>query len=263
MGKKGQVLQDFPLNSMSDFESLLGMKLGWLQRQDLLKNSRLFLSPDLSHEGQRKHSAIVDKLLGFEVEDIENGLYKKARLLRPEGSIQNWGHSLHQGNQTWVGLDPQTLQTPYTEIFQMLQFLGPDLNHLVDLGAGYGRMALVLAQVSPESLFTGHEIVQERVTEGSRVLNELSCTNAKLIEQDLMDPSYSLTSADAYFLYDFGKVGHIRYILNQLKNLADTLKFKVIARGKGSRSLIDYEHPWLSQVFDSHHEEFFSIYSMF
>jgi len=44
--------------------------------------------------------------------------------------------------------------------------------------------------------------------------------------------------------------------------MADKMKFKVIARGKGSRSIIEHEHPWLSQVFEVHHEENFSIYSM-
>ena len=77
-----------------------------------------------------------------------------------------------------------------------------------------------------------------------------------------MDPHFDLPQADVYFLYDFGKVSHIRHIMNKLSFIADVRPFRLIARGKGSRSLIDLEYPWLSQIYPAIHRENFSIYSM-
>jgi hypothetical protein len=203
----------------------------------------------------------IDRHFGFNVAAIEAALLQKARDLGP-GNVHSWGHSLHEGNQTWVGLHPETLQTPYSELCQMMRHLEPFEGHLVDLGAGYGRMALVLASFNQHATFTGFELVKERVIEGQRVLENLGLVRAKLFQQDLVASDFKMPVADAYFLYDYGKVHHIRHTLEQLKAVADHKTFKVIARGKGCRSLIDYEHPWLSQVYSAIHEENFSIYSM-
>jgi hypothetical protein len=209
----------------------------------------------------RLRSSQIDEALGFDVAAIEEKLLRKARLLNPHGNVQTLGHSLHHGNQTWVGLDYQTLQTPYAELWEMLELLPHKPHHVVDLGAGYGRMALVLHKRDPDILFTGFELVGERVLEGKRVFKTLG-VSASLIEQDLMDPLFQVPMADIYFIYDFGKVAHIRTILDKLAVLADHHHFRVIARGKGSRSLIDLEYPWLSQIFPAIHRENYSIYSM-
>ena len=211
----------------------------------------------------RVHSAWVDRTLGIQVEKIETTLYEAALKLDPQGSHKTWGRSLHEGNQTWVGLWSQTLQTPYSELKQICELLKPKkLEHLVDLGAGYGRMGWVLHLLYPETSFSGYEYVSERVIEGSRLLDQLGCVKARLIHQDLTQADFKLPEADFYFVYDYGTLEHIRHTLDQLKEMGDRKKFKVIARGLGTRSLIDHEHPWLSQVFDPHHEEHFSIYSM-
>ena len=88
--------------------------------------------------------------------------------------------------------------------------------------------------------------IRERVDEGNRVLRLHGCTNAELMVQDLTSPEFFLPAAQFYFLYDYGKVEHIRRTLQQLADIADHSRFTVIARGKGSRSIIDLEHPWLS-----------------
>jgi precorrin-6B methylase 2 len=133
---------------------------------------------------------------------------------------------------------------------------------VVDLGAGYGRLGLVLAGHYPEVNFIGFEYVKERVTEGSRILEIYQCQRASLIQQDLTDEKFSLPLADYYLIYDYGTVAHIRQTLKKLEELSSRKKFKVIGRGKGTRSLIQYEHPWLADVFDPIHRENFSIYSM-
>lgn len=177
--------------------------------------------------------------------------------------MSNFGEVLHDGHQTWVGLDPQVLNTPYRELTELILTLGPQPGeHFVDLGAGYGRMGLVLNELCPGVRFSGFEIVKERVEEGNRVLSLNSCTHASLYQQNLTSEDFLLPDADYYFLYDYGKVAHIRKTLEQIEEKVDQKTFKVIARGKGSRSIIEYEHPWLSQVRPVEHFENFSIYSV-
>ncbi|HXH30065.1 MAG TPA: hypothetical protein VNJ01_04575 [Bacteriovoracaceae bacterium] len=210
-----------------------------------------------------KHSAYLDGQWGFQITEIEQDLLQRAQVLRPAGNMKTWGEGLHGGSQSWVGLDPQTLLTPYPELARICELIRPAPgNHLVDLGAGYGRLGVVLAHVCPRARFTGLELVSQRVVEGNRVLELHQLTQARLFEQDLTVDGFQLPEAEFYFIYDYGKVGHIRKTLKQLEAIADKKNFRVIARGMGTRSLIEREHPWLCDVYPVQREENFSIYSM-
>jgi hypothetical protein len=209
-----------------------------------------FSSPDL------------DQYFDLRIVAIENTLLKAARDLRPSGNLDNLSHVYHDGHQTWIGLDPQTLNTPYSELVQICRMIGEDeTGHVVDLGAGYGRLGIVLADLCPHMTFTGYEIVKERVEEGNRVYEKLQMHQAKLYHADLTSTDFILPEASVYFIYDYGKVAHIRQTLKQLEKLADRKHFKVVARGQGTRSLIDFEHQWLSQIKPVLREENFAIYS--
>lgn len=204
----------------------------------------------------------LDQELGFRIDEIEDELLKKARKLRPEGNMSNFSEVLHDGHQTWIGLDPQTLNTPYDELFEMctaLELRPDDL--VVDLGAGYGRLGILLKVLHPEVKFLGYELVEERVQEGNRILAKHNCSNANLFVQDLTESTFKLPLADVYFLYDYGKVSHIRQTLKEIEKFTDKHHFQVVARGQGSTSIIDFEHPWLSQVMPVYRSENFSIYS--
>ncbi|WP_408096024.1 methyltransferase [Peredibacter sp. HCB2-198] len=217
-----------------------------------MPNNQLFISP----------SEEVDEYLGFRINDIEHDLFLKARDLRPDGDQNNLGHVLHGGHQTWVGLDPQTLNTPYSELKLLCDVLKPKSDELmVDLGAGYGRLGVVLAHLYPEVQFLGYELVEERVQEGNRIFEKLGYEKGKLMTADLTH-NFKLPVAQYYFIYDYGKVAHIRQTLKELEALADNHSFTVIARGKGVQSIIEHEHPWLADIYPIHREEKFSIYSM-
>ena len=225
-------------------------------------NPALFNSFD-TYELARLEAEKIDIHLGFEVERIEKLLLAGAMELDPKGNHKTWGARLHEGNQTWVGLSHQTLQTPYSELIKMCRYLNPaSASTMVDLGAGYGRMGLVLKVLYSEVNFVGYEYVRERVDEGNRILNKYECHKALLLQQDLTANDFELPQAEYYFVYDYGTLTHIRATLKQFKKLADHHKFKLIARGKGTRSLIQYEHPWLADVYPAIHEENFSIFSM-
>ena len=204
----------------------------------------------------------VDHFFGYQISDIEADLLNEAKSLRPQGSMVNFSEALYQGHEVWIGLDPQVLNTPYVELVQLCRMLRPSQNEMVvDLGAGYGRLGLVLHSFFPETKFVGFELVESRVEEGRRILEKWKCKNAQLLCQDLMDEDFKLPVAQYYFIYDFGKVSHIRRILEKLEKYADHSHFKVIARGKGVRSIIEHEHKWLTTLNDVHHEQNYSIYS--
>lgn len=204
----------------------------------------------------------LDAEYGYKIQEIEKKLLQSAKELRPGGTLDNLGEALHQGHQTWVGLDPQTLNTPYAELVQVCHLLKPGEGELlVDLGAGYGRMGLVLRELYPKSHFLGLELVLERVNEAKRVLRNFNCHQASMSCQDLMDPNFTLPEAEFYFLYDYGKTSHIRSTLKKIELMAERISFKVIARGQGSRSIIEHEHPWLCEIHPVHHQEHFSIYT--
>lgn len=205
----------------------------------------------------------IDNYSGLRTGEIERILLRRARALKPQGNITNLGEVLHEGNQTWVGLDPQTLNTPYSELLRICELLSPEDDDLIiDLGAGYGRLGVVLDSKFPKARFLGYEFVPERVVEGNRNFQAQGCINALLVEQDLASDDFILPVAKFYFLYDYGKTEHIRKTLKQLEAIADQdHHFKVVARGKGSRSIIDHEHPWLMKTQVTHQDEKFSIYA--
>lgn len=205
-------------------------------------------------------SAQLDQQLGLEASAIEKQLYLKARERLPEGTHHDLGELLHNGNQSWVGLGAPTLLTPYSELQMMCEKLRPAPGEtVVDLGAGYGRLGIVLGHLYPETNFLGYEVVKERVDEGERIFKKHGHSRARLIEQDLTCGSFKPPDVEYYFIYDYGKVGHIRRTLEQLSEIADRRKFKVIGRGKGTRSLIDNEFLWLISKYQDKH---FTIYSM-
>lgn len=201
----------------------------------------------------KQHSELVDRYLGFEISKIENHLR--------EGSS-------YPQQETWKHIDPQSFQTPYSELRWMLHLLQPpDGSTIVDLGCAYGRMAFVIGKHYPSVKFVGYELVEERVREGQRILSKHNYPLCSLETKNL-----ELTKppvADFYFIYDFGRQDLIAKTLLDLQSVAIARRSEaaeakrsivVVARGRGTRSLIQSEHLWLSVVNDPLHTEHFSIY---
>jgi hypothetical protein len=105
-----------------------------------------------SYSDEKKHAELLDQHLGLEIEKVEALI----------------AHKEIFGKEAWVGLNPQSLLTPYTELRRMLDLLKLKSGDLVvDLGAGYGRMGWVIENYFSSSNFKGFEIVEERVGEES------------------------------------------------------------------------------------------------
>ena len=251
-------------SSLSDFQRLDRLSLPIPERK-VLSQTPQFFALKKDHELIRhEHSQIVDRILGFRMKYIEEMLVAEACAFDPNGNHDSWGPKMHEGVQTWVGLDLVTMQTPYSEmarIFQMLK-LRP-YQHVVDLGAAYGRMGALIGGLYPKAIFTGYEYVKSRVDEGNRVYQELGLTNCKLVEQDLFAKNFVMPEADIFFIYDYGQVEHIHHTLTQIYQVAKKRPVRVIARGKYTREIISSKHQWLDLAYDGKSAGPFVIYQAY
>lgn len=197
----------------------------------------------------QQHAEAVDAWLGFKIREIERTLSEDSE------------PTAFPNEQKWIGLRTQALLTPYVELRQMLGDLKPAPGQLIlDLGAGYGRLGLVLARHFPDAHFRGFEIVRDRVQEGNRVLLEQGAKNALLIEADISLPEFELPEADFYFLYDYGTRAAIEKTLEDLKSKASRHPITVIGRGRATRDAIEKRHFWLSAVISPLHRGNYSVY---
>lgn len=260
-------LEFFPrteLKSLSDFQRLESVSLSLTDRTRLAGHLEFFQTPKANDVIRRQHSNMVDKILGFRTKYVEEMLVADARGFDPEGSHETWGPKIHNGIQTWVGLDIQTLQTPYSECLRILQLLKiKPYQHVIDLGAAYGRMGIVIGGMFIKNSFTGFEYVKARVEEGNRVFKEMGFNRCQLIQQDLFSKDFELPEADIYFIYDYGQVDHINHTLNQIAKIAEKRPVKLVARGQFSRRIISDKHEWLDLKYQGKLEEQFSIYTAY
>ena len=246
------------MNSFKSLEELSQRTLSILERKELLRHPHFFSCPD--GIDPLYHSTLIDKILMINSFSIEQELVQDEMQLKGTGQVNTHSKILYPNTQAWIGLDPQVLNTPYTELYDMIKTLDLSTTKIyVDLGAGYGRLALVLNSICPESFFHGFEIVEKRVIEAQRLFQELDINNAEMKLADLSSNDFILPTADAYFLYDFGTQQHICKILDDLSSKTSQ-PFSVVAKGRQCRSIIDHLYPWLSQINKPIHRVNYSIY---
>ncbi len=186
-----------------------------------------------SYPEAKIHSANLDLDFGFDCENIESNL------------IKDKDHD----RVLWIGLDLQVLQTPYSEILAMLNHVNLKKGqHIIDLGAGYGRMGMVVGYLFPTLSFIGFEFVKERVIDGNKVYQEHNLSNSQMSYADLAAEDFIIPDADLYFIYDFGSKKDVYVVLEKLRIKAQSKNIQVIARGGGVRHWIVQDFPWLSQM---------------
>lgn len=232
---------------LSDIEPLLSQSVG-------------------SHIEAKSQARSIDRALGYRCEEIEQELRErylpKNRLSFGAGAgdtfIDQDGHS----RQFWVGLDVQSLQTPYSELLEILEVVGVRRGQKwIDLGAGYGRLGIVLSSISLEAEFLGYEVIPERVEEGRRIFSAWNLPSAKLETADIAAAGFDIPIADVYFIYDFGSARDIGVVLGKLAEISRHQKIQVVARGRGIRHAIMQQHPWLSEVEPAQHFPHWSLFS--
>lgn len=260
-------LEFFPrteFRTLLDFQRLESGQLELADKKRLASHHAFYAAPKSNALIRKQHAEILDKILGFRTKYIEEMLIAEARGFDPEGSHETWGPSMHQGVQTWVGLDISTLQTPYADCLRILALLKiRPYQHIIDLGAAYGRMGIVIGGLFIKNSFTGYEYVKSRVEEGNRIYKELGFERSELIHQDLFNADFKLPQADIYFIYDYGQVEHIDHTLKQIKDIAHKRPVKVVVRGKFTKQIISSHHAWMNLLYEGKLEDQFSIYSAY
>lgn len=199
------------------------------------------------------HSEKLDQLFGFKYDLVEKSLLQKkeeVETIEPD-----------QKRQFWIGLDIQALQTPYSEIVEMIEIINPSANDVwMDLGAAYGRVGLALGLLRSDVNFYGFEYVNERVIEGNRIRDHWQINNGQLLQADLIHDKIDFAKGNVFFLYDFGSRSDIYAVLEKLKLVAASNSIQVIARGRGVKNWIMMDFPWLSQVVPPIHFETWSLF---
>lgn len=118
-----------------------------------ISSSSLFKRQDKLHP--QVHAKHLDKTLGFRIPKIEVKLLQKYRAYDQVIDTSNKKRH-YEGSQTWIGLHPQALQTPYNDIYEALSLLkGQNIEKVVDIGAGYGRVGIVMNSLFPTAAFLG------------------------------------------------------------------------------------------------------------
>jgi hypothetical protein len=198
---------------------------------------------DYSYAEAKEHAIQVDQFLGFNCREIELQISQKIKT--------------KENQEMWVGLDIQSLQTPYLEFRSLLQTMNLQAGEsVIDLGCAYARLAHVMKAHYPASKYLGYEIIPERVSEAQRVLGKSFLQQVLALDLSQHSPP----PAEVYFLYDYGSNQAIAKTLNDLLEISKTKKIKVAARGRASRFLIHRDHPWLCEVEDPLHFQNYSIY---
>ena len=199
----------------------------------------------------RVHAKELDREFGFKIPRIEHKLLQKYRAYYQTPDESNRKQH-YQGTQTWIGLHPQGLQTPYNDIFDSLSLLKDfDINKVVDIGAGYGRVGLVMNSLFPDAKFVGFEILKKRKEEGNRIFENLELENCKIILKNVLDDDFELPKAQVYFIYDFSEMSDICQILDQLVKRLSDYSFFLITKGERVDYLIGrkYKQFWLANGF--------------
>lgn len=249
--------------ALTDFQQLSQLGANVEEVREYLTDPDFFKCPKTNTVFKLEHSKYLDLILDFRVSFVEEMLIYQAAGFDPDGNHETWGPKIHAGVQTWVGLDNETLQTPYCDILRILQLLKlRPYQEVIDLGAAYGRMGMVIGGLYPRNNFTGYEYVKERVNEGNRLYQKFAFKNARLITADLGEASFSLPLADVYFIYDFGQVEHIKKTLKEIEELSVRRPIRVVVRGKWTKEIIEGEFPSYGLLHEGRLEKPFQIYGV-
>ncbi len=226
--------------STESLQELVNLKYDSNLIQDIILDDRFFRRPD--NMSFKIHSQLIDKILGFKILNVERKLVQRYKVFYRSHDDGEKEH--YKDTEAWIGLHPQTLLTPYSEILLMLELIKHRrIKSITDFGCAYGRIGFVMQSIFPESIFHGYEIVHERAKEAKRVAKLVGLSKFSIHEENILDDDFILPESDLFFIYDFSRVADLRKILNKLSDRSFIHSFVLIARGDEVRSLIQLYYP--------------------
>ncbi len=198
----------------------------------------------------RIHARNLDKKIGYKINKIEAKLLQRYRSYDEFSATGGTQH--YEGTQTWIGLPPHVLQTPYNHIYDALMAISCyPIKRIVDIGCGYGRVGLVMNSLFPEAEFIGYEILKLRAREANRVYEKLDLANCEVLLENVLEDSFDLPVAQVYFIYDFSEMQDICVILDELVSRVNDYQFFLITVGDRVDYLIErkYKSFWKTNGF--------------
>lgn len=150
------------------------------------------------------------------------------------------------------------VQSSYSTILLALRYLRiPKGARFIDLGAGFGRVGFVVGLLRPDVIFSGYEIVTERVAVVNKAIQDFGLEkNVKFIAQDLSSLDFVIPDADIYYLYDPFSVETYKHVLTQLSVIATRKKINIITSGETRQVMqeLSQRGRWSPpQIFESGH----------
>lgn len=195
----------------------------------------------------RLHAKYLDKEIGFKVSKTEAKLLRKYRAYDKQNDDSNKKQH-YPGTQTWIGLNPNALQTTYNDIYDAFMILKEfNIEKVIDIGAGYGRVGLVMNSLIPKAQFIGYEIVKSRQLEGERIFEKYGLDNCQIINLNVLDEDFKLPQADIFFIYDFSELEDLGQILRKLAKRISHKNFFLITHGERIDYLMSnkYQEFWV------------------
>lgn len=169
------------------------------------------------------HNNELDTVLGFH-------LYEVNRAVSDSIQTSNGTPARFGQERVWQGYDSMP-QTGWLELREMMA--GLDLKPgqtVVDLGAGFGRLGMLLGLLYPEVSFIGYEIVPERVEESKRVQKILGLSKSKVqfIPVDMSLASFKPAMADIYYAWYPVSETTGEKLFRDLKEISITRPFRLV-----------------------------------
>lgn len=186
-----------------------------------------------------EHQIVADKkeknlLLGYSLDRTFDDLdqiigidYKVDRNIQPSQLVQLGEERIFEGSGIGV-------QSTYSTILLALRYLriSPGA-HFVDLGSGFGRVGFLVGLMRPDVIFTGYEIVSERVANVNAAVKNFDLEkNVKFKTQDLGSIDFLIPEAEVYYMFDPFTDKTYSHILTQLSTIATKRKINIITSGK-------------------------------
>lgn len=141
-------------------------------------------------------------------------------------------------------LNEEALNTSYFDFYQILEALPPQ-SSIVDVGAGYARMALLNDYLGLSHKIISIEAVKERLVAAKSYCDK----RHEFVVQDILHENFHLPKADYYFLYlPTGRL--FEKVLEEILQIAQTKKVRVIGI-ESHGNLIDFltlNRVWLREM---------------
>lgn len=184
----------------------------------------------------REISQTIDFFLAPEIKDIESKLCDRYPAFNQYDYEQS---ELFDHSQPWIGLHPETLQTPYTSFLELFEYIENEfsINSILDVGAAYGRAAFVKNSVFPEVEYIGYEILKERADMANKLFKKHQIKKSVVLNKSIFEDDFP--KADLYIIYDFSNDKDIHRFLGKLYEMScDDQDFLIAAEGESTIELI-------------------------